>query len=375
MSFGRCHADRRSRWLFVVPLARCTVYAGLLLGLSLSCNRQPVPNGATVEKKSDAARAAASEEGNDDFAEPRPKTSGPQPPILFAAPKFELTDQTGGAFGTQQLAGHVWIANFMFTNCAATCPRQTTRLAELHRHARRWPDWERIRLVSITVDPERDSVKALHEYAEQHQADHERWKFLTGDRAELTTISKEGFKLPVSGAAQASTPITHSSRFVLVDAQLRVRGYYESLDDEDYGKLLTDLRLVLSEEAPMAKEPVYVGAPHEVFDPPWLESRRAAQLARAAISRSSTTFNLWTASPKAAFASSTGPWPTPRDISSATITIMPMALWPPTWMETDCTICTLSARSAGTSCGAIWGAAALRISPRRPAWRSRRGSA
>ena len=272
-----CHADRQCHGSFPLRLSRCAVYAGFLLSFGLSCNRQTPPLASASDKQSGAAAATASDD--DEFEQPQPK-SGPQPPILFAAPKFTLTNQTGERFGTQQLAGRVWIANFMFTQCAATCPRQATRLAELDQHAHRWPDWQRIRLVSITVDPERDTVGKLHEYAEQHQADHERWKFLTGDRDEIVSISKEGFKLPASGgAAHASTPITHSSRFVLVDAQNRIRGYYESLDDKDYAKLLTDLRLVLSEEAPKAKQPVYIGAPHEVFDPPWLESRRAAQLA------------------------------------------------------------------------------------------------
>lgn len=272
----RFRADRPCFWLFRLHLARCTLGAALLLSLGLSCNRQPPPIAAAGNKQDDAQADDADE---DEFEEPRPK-SGPQPPILFAAPKFALTDQTGERFGTQQLAGKVWIANFMFTQCAATCPRQAARLSELDRHARRWPDWQRIRLVSITVDAQRDTVGKLHEYAEAQQADHARWKFLTGDGDEIARISKEGFKLPASGgAAHASTPITHSSRLVLVDAQNRIRGYYESLDDKDYAKLLTDLRLVLSEDAPKSQQLVHIGAPHEVFDPPWLEARRSAQLA------------------------------------------------------------------------------------------------
>ena len=269
----QCHKGLMIRFI------RCAVLAGLSLSLCVSCSRQQAPGGASAAKSGDASSTAADEE-EDGFEDSRPKSAGPRPPILFAAPNFALTDQTGKSFGTQQLAGRVWIANFMFTNCAATCPRQATRLVELHAHARRWPDWDRLRLVSITVDPERDTASKLYEYAQQHQADHERWKFLTGDRGELAKISKDGFKLPASGGAEhSSTPITHSSRFILVDSQLRIRGYYESLDDKDYARLLTDLRLVLSEEAPKANGPVYVGNPHEVFDPPWLESRRAAQLA------------------------------------------------------------------------------------------------
>ncbi|HLJ11899.1 MAG TPA: SCO family protein, partial [Planctomycetaceae bacterium] len=96
---------------------------------------------------------------DEDAGESGTKETGP--PVLFDAPKFKLTDQAGASFGSSDLAGRVWVANFMFTHCMATCPRQTARLEELQKHARGWPDWNRLRLVSITVDPARDTVSRL----------------------------------------------------------------------------------------------------------------------------------------------------------------------------------------------------------------------
>lgn len=203
-------------------------------------------------------------------------------PVLFPAPTFELTDQNGGTFSSTELAGRVWIANFMFTQCQATCPRQTSKLAELQARIAKWPHATRVRFLSITVDPERDAPARLLEYAKNYDADPARWKFLTGTRADLWTLSKEGFKLPVAdNATDSSNPITHSARFVLVDAEGRVRGVYDSLEESEILKLVGDTQLLLSEPVLNPPDPIVFGIPGDIFDPAWLEPRRTAQLATA----------------------------------------------------------------------------------------------
>ena len=253
----------------------------LLLALSpLACGRKPAaPRKAVPAAPKAGARAT---EAGPAKATP-PKGSAPQPPrILFDAPEFTLTDQSGTTFGTDDLRGRVWVVNFMFTRCAATCPAQAARIAEIERYARGWPDRDRVRMVSITVDPEHDSVARLHEYAEGLKADHGHWKFLTGPREELIRISQKGFKLPASeGAGNSPAPITHSSRFALVDSEMRVRGMYDALADDGFSELLWDLRMVLLERAPGSEGPIYFGSPPEVFNTVWLERRQAAQQATA----------------------------------------------------------------------------------------------
>ncbi|HLJ11013.1 MAG TPA: FG-GAP-like repeat-containing protein, partial [Planctomycetaceae bacterium] len=253
----------------------------LLVLAPVSCKPDPNPG---LKKPGSAELETAARSGTDsqNAEATGEKSNFKAPPVLFDAPKFNLTDQSGAQFGTNDLAGRVWVANFMFTHCMATCPRQTARLEELQKHARGWPDWNRLRIVSITVDPDRDTVSRLKEYAGEHHAEETNWKFLTGSRQELFEISKKGFKLPAAeSAADASSPITHSARLILVDSQMRVRGLYDAMADDEFLKLRADLRAVLSESTPDGKELVYVGQPAEAFDPPWLEPRRAAQLATA----------------------------------------------------------------------------------------------
>jgi cytochrome oxidase Cu insertion factor (SCO1/SenC/PrrC family) len=265
--------------LMVFCFARCPgAFLKILLALnfvviaSSGCRQKPSPAIKTSNSTSEATPADASaESSNTEFVAPR---------ILYDAPKFRLTDQTGTAFGSAELQGEVWIGNFMFTKCRATCPRQTEKFAELQQRLGRWPEHDRIRLISFSVDPENDTIEKLRDYAQSHGADPVRWKFLTGPRADLWTMSKDGFKLSVADSAtDTSSPITHSPMFVLVDAQGKVRGYYDGLNEEGFAKLLKDTRAILSTPTSNAQETIHIPQPPDLFDPVWLETPKSEQLA------------------------------------------------------------------------------------------------
>jgi cytochrome oxidase Cu insertion factor (SCO1/SenC/PrrC family) len=98
-----------------------------------------------------------------------------------------------------------------------------------------------LRLVSFTVDPDHDTPAVLASYAKSFSAP-DRWLFLTGGREAMHRLSKEGFKLAVDASGgTADEPILHSTRFVLVDSEGRIRGYYEAFDEASMQKLRRDL--------------------------------------------------------------------------------------------------------------------------------------
>jgi cytochrome oxidase Cu insertion factor (SCO1/SenC/PrrC family) len=200
--------------------------------------------------------------------------SSEAPPVLLQLPAFRLTDQHGRAYTPDHLLGRAWVGTFIFTRCVATCPAQTARMASLQQAWQVAESWEDIRLVSITVDPGHDTPEVLRQYAERHNADHDHWRFLTGDAEQIMTLCREGFKLPVS----AGPPITHSAKFVLVDPQGFLRGYYDSGSEVEIGNLKRDLAAVLEERVlidPMGN------ATEDLLAPAWLEKRRQAQLQTA----------------------------------------------------------------------------------------------
>lgn len=170
-------------------------------------------------------------------------------PVLVLLPEFAFTDQTGTPFGTTELDGQVWVANFIFTRCVLTCPTQTANLALLKEKLDRHDRWgEKIFLVSFSVDPEYDTSGVLRSFGEQYGADPSHWKFLTGAREDTWQLSRQGFKLAV-GEQQMDVglPLFHSSMLVLVDRQRQVRGYYDGLDDEALSKVYDDLNRLTEE--------------------------------------------------------------------------------------------------------------------------------
>ena len=162
-------------------------------------------------------------------------------------PDFTLTERSDRTISLQDLRGQIWIANFIFTTCKETCPAQSAAMARLQAD----PDLKgRVKLVSITVDPKRDSPEVLSKYANRFGAHPEQWYFLTGNKEAIYRLAQEGFRL---GAAQIqksgdSPAYIHSSRLVLVDGEAKIRGYYESAEPKALHKLTQDIKLILKRE-------------------------------------------------------------------------------------------------------------------------------
>jgi protein SCO1/2 len=159
-------------------------------------------------------------------------------PVFYTLPDFSLIDQDGGRVTLHELAGKVWVADFIFTNCAGTCPLMTEKMRKLQDALP-----PSVHFVSFTVDPGRDTSKILAAYAQEHGANRQRWSFLTGDKEDLFDICIKGFKLPldIEGGTPAE-PIAHSTRFVLVDKKGDIRGYYSGTEDEELKRLAADVK-------------------------------------------------------------------------------------------------------------------------------------
>ena len=158
-----------------------------------------------------------------------------------SVPEFTLTERDGSVVSLQQLRGKIWVADFIYTNCTDTCPLQSAMMANLQQQYAMNPDFQ---LVSFTVDPERDTPQALTTYAAKFQANGKHWYFLTGQRDRIVRLVEEGFHLAVGTFPSNTDPagvIGHSPRFVLVDKDTRIRGYYDSRESEAFVRLKNDI--------------------------------------------------------------------------------------------------------------------------------------
>ena len=133
------------------------------------------------------------------------------------------------AFGSEDLRGTVYVANFFFTRCPSICPLLMNGMAQLQEKYRAVRA-EGIRLVSFTVDPENDRPDRLKEYAGTCGVDAARWTLLTGEHESVRKLLVEGFRVAMGEpetVGENLIDIAHTGKFVLVDQQGGIRGFYD----------------------------------------------------------------------------------------------------------------------------------------------------
>ena len=196
-------------------------------------------------------------------------------PVYSQLPDFALLDASGRKFARERLSGKVWVADFIYTRCEDTCPLQSV---EMRRLQQAFAAHEDFRQLSITTDPAHDKAATLAAYARKFGADRARWFFLTGKEKEIKELALKGFRLSYATKQAMRSPgsiggrafrlllpsahahhpgheeggktpgilISHSSRFVLIDRNFTIRGYYHSNDTESLEKLRKDLKVLLN---------------------------------------------------------------------------------------------------------------------------------
>jgi protein SCO1/2/putative membrane protein len=156
----------------------------------------------------------------------------------FPLGEFRLTERSGRTVSESDLAGRVWVASFIFTHCPLSCPRITSVMKGLQAKLA----GTGVALVSISVDPERDTPAVLSDYARRFGADADRWWFLTGPKEDVVRLVQERFKLGLAPASESdqqagAEAITHSDRLALVDRGNRVVAYFDSNDPAELAEL------------------------------------------------------------------------------------------------------------------------------------------
>lgn len=170
-------------------------------------------------------------------------TAGRAPlPALGRMPAFTLTDQTGKPFSSASLQGKFTAVGFIYTSCPDICPMLTTRMTELQGELRRAGllGTEAV-LLSISVDPGKDTPAVLAQYAAGRGAD---WTFLTGNPTEIREVVSGGFKVGAEkheGHDGTSYEVSHSGKIALVDPQGVIRAYYDG-EQLDPAHVLADIQ-------------------------------------------------------------------------------------------------------------------------------------
>jgi protein SCO1/2 len=156
---------------------------------------------------------------------------------------FELVDQTRTRRTAQDVEGKVRVVSYFFTTCPTIC---VDMAAGLRRVQDAYAGDERLRILSHTAMPEYDTVPILAEYAERNGCNPAQWWLLTGDPSELNRLARTSyFSVLEQGQGWDEHSFIHTENLVLVDAEGRLRGYYDGTDPKAVDQLINDIPLLL----------------------------------------------------------------------------------------------------------------------------------
>ncbi len=149
--------------------------------------------------------------------------------VYHQIPYWSFLNQTGDGISSKDLNGKVHLVDFFFTNCPTICPKMTLNMKKI-QDALKIECLNNVELLSFTVDPNRDSIERLNEYANSYKLDSVNWSLLTGDQNTIYELGVNGFLVPNQEDALAPGGFLHSEKLILIDKEQRIRGYYDGTD-------------------------------------------------------------------------------------------------------------------------------------------------
>lgn len=165
-----------------------------------------------------------------------------------------LINQLGDTVSLYDIQNKVIVADFFFTRCPSVCPKMTRNMAKLqqsfshYNEGRKVVDSSIVRFVSFSIDPVRDSVAALKKYADKFGVDHDNWWMLTGNKKTIYDFALNELKLGLVDGEGVDTSFIHSEKFVLLDKDYLVRGYYNGTDTVALAAMAKDIGLLMLEK-------------------------------------------------------------------------------------------------------------------------------
>ncbi len=192
--------------------------------------------------------------------------------VWHTTANIRLQNQLGDTVSLYDKKGKIIVADFFFTHCGSICPKLTANMVKLQQSfikggdIRKKVDTSIVQFISFSVDPERDSVSVLKDYADRFGVNHDNWWMLTGNRDSIYKFAFEELKVDKFSTEPISPDFVHTSRFVLIDSDYVVRGYYNGLDSNSLSKLARDIGLLMLEKDKKQKSEVF----SQIIDLSWL---------------------------------------------------------------------------------------------------------
>jgi protein SCO1/2 len=152
---------------------------------------------------------------------------------------FSFVNQNGKIITHKDYEGKIYVADFFFTTCGSICPIMTTNMIEIQKAFQNNP---KVMILSHTVTPEIDSVSVLKKYAQEKGVIDSKWNLVTGDKRDIYSMARKSYLAVKLGKPNELYDMVHTENFVLVDAEKRVRGFYDGTKKEAIKQLIEDIQ-------------------------------------------------------------------------------------------------------------------------------------
>ena len=159
---------------------------------------------------------------------------------------MNFINQLGKKVTLDSLRGKILVVNFFFSRCPTICPEMAQRMKRLQSSFINSND-SIVQFISISIDPEHDSVPQLRKFANRYTANHDSWWFVTGDKKEIYDFAFNELKASIADT-NVDTAFIHTENFFLLDRNRVVRGWYNAFDTVKQAKLVGDIPLLMLEK-------------------------------------------------------------------------------------------------------------------------------
>ncbi len=162
---------------------------------------------------------------------------------------FSLIDQNGDTIGLDNFQGKIFITDFFFTSCPSICPVMSRNMEKLQA---RFREESMLKLLSISVTPEFDSIPVLETYAKEYEAIQGKWHLCTGNKEHIYELARKHFFAVTDEGDGLMQDFIHSPNFILVDTEKRIRGIYDGTKDEELDRIISDIEKLLEDTSSLS---------------------------------------------------------------------------------------------------------------------------
>lgn len=165
--------------------------------------------------------------------------------VFHKIPPFKLIDQSGNVVTNKTFDHSIYVADFFYTKCPNVCPKLSSQLSRVQDAFENNND---VKILSHTVDPTHDSAEVLTDYASSYGALAGKWYFVTGSKKDIYDLARNGYFVSATTGTGGEEDFLHSEKFVLIDKNKNIRGYYNGTDPEDVDRLILEIKILLYED-------------------------------------------------------------------------------------------------------------------------------